>query len=123
MSTTIRTGRLQDWQRQHVERMYEMYGFTPCQRLVCDRLLMGLANGEVAEALGITCQSVKNHIGRINARLGTADRLQIVLVLLGQIAAPNHDKLMAVLEAKVDAEEAKITAARERIRFLRGEAA
>lgn len=114
-----RTGRLQDWQRQHVERMYEAYELTRQQRAICDRLLAARANGEIASDLGLCDQTVKNHIVRINRCLGTQDRLQIVLVLLGVIAVPNPEQFIAAAEAKIAAAEAQIAARREHIDMLR----
>lgn len=80
-----RTGRLQDWQRQHVERMYAAYGLSPRERDVCNQLLLGKGSGEIAEALYIERQTVRNHITCINRRLGTQTTRSTVLALLGVI--------------------------------------
>ena len=85
MSTTIRTGKLQEWQRQHVQRMYEAYELSPRQREVCDQLLLGKRSGEIADALYIERSTAKNHLCDVNRRLGTHSAHELILVLLGVI--------------------------------------
>lgn len=93
--STPRTGRLQDWQRLHVERMYAAYDLTPRQRSVCDQLLTGKDVGAIAMALYVERQTVKNHITAINRRMGTQTTREIVLALLGVIATQPSDERKA----------------------------
>lgn len=52
---------------------------TPREREVLDALLRGLANKEIAGALGISARTVKGHVGALLAKLGCLDRTQVVI--------------------------------------------
>lgn len=49
------------------------------EREVLDALLRGLANKEIADALGISPRTVKGHVGALLAKLGCLDRTQAVI--------------------------------------------
>jgi DNA-binding NarL/FixJ family response regulator len=57
--------------------------FTGRQAEVCELLMEGLSNKAVAYRLGITENTVKNHLRSIMARTGVISRTQLVLALLG----------------------------------------
>src|SRR3954464_3540362 len=52
---------------------------TPRERQVFAHLLRGFTNRQIARSLGISEQTVKNHLRSVFAKLGVADRLQAVL--------------------------------------------
>jgi DNA-binding NarL/FixJ family response regulator len=52
---------------------------TPRERAVVRLAARGLAQGEIATALGLAPSSVKTYIGRILAKLGLTDRVQLVV--------------------------------------------
>jgi DNA-binding NarL/FixJ family response regulator len=65
---------------------------TPREREVLDALLSGLANKEIADALGISPRTVKGHVGALLAKLGCLDRTQAVIAAyrLGLAPAPGE---------------------------------
>ena len=52
---------------------------TPRQMTVLRQLAAGKSNGHIAEALGISTETVRNHIRGITARLGVHSRLEAVI--------------------------------------------
>lgn len=83
-----RDGHLQTWMRLHAQRMYLMHDLTKPQRAVCERLLLGESNKEIAEHVGTSARMVERHITELNQLFGTQDRTQIVLFLLGYAYQP-----------------------------------
>ncbi|MGH2725087.1 MAG: response regulator transcription factor [Actinomycetota bacterium] len=55
---------------------------TPVERKVLTLVCEGKANKQVAAAMGLSPLTVKNHIARVRARLGAADRAQAVAVAI-----------------------------------------
>jgi DNA-binding CsgD family transcriptional regulator/transcriptional regulator with XRE-family HTH domain len=55
---------------------------TPRERQVVDGLLEGLSNRLISRQLGISEQTVKNHLRSIFLKFGVRDRLQVVLRIL-----------------------------------------
>lgn len=58
-------------------------GATPRECEVVWELLKGQSVCEIASALGVADQTVKNHLGNLYERFGVHDRLQLALRLLG----------------------------------------
>jgi DNA-binding NarL/FixJ family response regulator len=52
---------------------------TPRQHEILTQLAHGLTNKEIAAVLGISDQTVKNHLAAIMQKMGTADRTQVVV--------------------------------------------
>jgi len=52
---------------------------TPRERDVVGQLALGLSNGEIAVALGLSATTVKTHVANILAKLGLQDRVQVVI--------------------------------------------
>jgi DNA-binding NarL/FixJ family response regulator len=64
---------------------------TPREREVLDALLRGLANKEIAHALGISPRTVKGHVGALLAKLGCLDRTQVVIAAYRLGLATTHE--------------------------------
>lgn len=75
---------------EHAQTIYAGYGLTPRERSVCDRLLTGAMNAEIAYELNIAESTVKNIMSDVHRKLGTDNRTQAALVIAGVIPAPNH---------------------------------
>ena len=69
----------------HAETVMDGCRCTPQERRGARLLLAGRANGEIAAALCIAEQTVKNHMKNVFRRTGTFDRTQLVLRLVGMI--------------------------------------
>ena len=52
---------------------------TPRQMTVLRQLAAGKSTGDIAEALGISTETVRNHVRGITARLGVHSRLEAVI--------------------------------------------
>lgn len=59
-----------------------LLSLTAIERRVVALVAEGKANKQVAAALGISPLTVKNHLARIRARFGAADRTQVVAVAI-----------------------------------------
>ena len=64
---------------------------TPRQREVIIRKAEGKTYGQVAYELGVTEQTVKNHLGLVYAKLG-AEHLIEALRILGWLRLPNESQ-------------------------------
>jgi DNA-binding NarL/FixJ family response regulator len=58
--------------------------FTPREREVLDHIAEGMTNRQVADALGISEQTVKNHVSSILRKLSLNDRTQAVVYAIRQ---------------------------------------
>lgn len=72
----------QYWRHMFNENM-DVYEFSPRHREIAGLLVKGKANGEIAHALGIAENTVKNHLTLMYANTGTQDRIQLALRLIG----------------------------------------
>jgi len=58
---------------------HHLVALTPREREVLTQVAQALSNGEIATALHLTEATVKTHVGRILAKLGMRDRVQLVV--------------------------------------------
>ena len=63
----------------------ELERLSPRERAVAAEVGKGATNKEVARALGITERTVKAHLASALEKLGVRDRLELVIVLKGQV--------------------------------------
>jgi DNA-binding CsgD family transcriptional regulator len=75
-----------DWRRIAAARIAGLH-LTPREADIAWGILAGRTSEEIASHLGISEQTVRNNLTAINRQLGTRDRLQIALVLLGILPA------------------------------------
>lgn len=61
---------------------------TPRERQIASAIADGRSNRDIAVRLGITEQTVKNHLTSIFEKVGVDSRLQLALALVRQMTTP-----------------------------------
>ena len=84
------------------EAQMNEYGFTPTERRVAWQLMQDMANKEISQELGITEQTVKDHLRVMYQKAQVRSRVGLVLALLQLVNCdnkehwiPNHSKRSA----------------------------
>ena len=60
---------------------YSLY-LTPAERRVARHVLLGMDNYQIANTLGMTHQTVKNHMRSLTEKIGAHGRLELYSMLL-----------------------------------------
>lgn len=68
--------------------------FSPRERQVVRLIMEGHSNQDIASALGLRIQTVKNHLSRIYRKLGLPNRVQLAVFAVGHGLGPSHDPSM-----------------------------
>ena len=67
--------------------------------LVC--LQKGLSNPKIADCLCVTVYTVKAHLSNIFRKLGAQDRVETLLMLLGEKEIPNNDVKKQIMSLNI----------------------
>ena len=68
--------------------------FSPRERQVVKFIIGGYSNQDIASALGLRIQTVKNHLSRIYRKLGVPNRVQLAVFAVGHGLGPSQDRPM-----------------------------
>jgi DNA-binding NarL/FixJ family response regulator len=70
-----------------ISRKRQKWGLTPREQQLIPLIGRGLSNKEIANCLGVSEQTVKNHVHRILRKIGVSDRLSVFEVCETQSSA------------------------------------
>ena len=57
--------------------------FSPRERQLVRLVAQGYSNQEIADGLGLSLQTVKNHLSRVYRKLGISTRVQLAVFVVG----------------------------------------
>ena len=69
----------------------EIYGLSPMQSVVCEKLVEGLTLREIADLLGVKKETVRSHLKMIFQRTGVRRQSELIRLLVNQCAFLKHD--------------------------------
>lgn len=67
----------------HADFAHVPVSLTPREREICDLVVRGLSNGEIAARLGLSQNTVKNHVSRLFEKFGVSSRSSLTFSVLG----------------------------------------
>lgn len=79
--------------KERAALMRQLYGLTPAEARLADRLLEGLDVREIAEQSGITLETARFHVKRVLGKTGTrrqSELMRLMLSLPGLVATSNE---------------------------------
>lgn len=59
-----------------------LYALTPTEKAVCDLVGQGLSNREIADARGVSPETIKTHVANVLAKTGRANRFELLRLLV-----------------------------------------
>lgn len=84
-TTTARSAAAEAEERLDDDTLAERYGLTPRQSAVARLLMQGLSNEEVADQLGISRFTARNHTEQVLAKIGAPTRARVGAILRGNV--------------------------------------
>ncbi len=78
-------------QRPVIDPVQE-WGLSAREQQVLDLLLQGLSNKQIARRLDITERTIKAHVSAILEKSGVHDRIELILILSGQLASETNEQ-------------------------------
>jgi DNA-binding CsgD family transcriptional regulator len=74
-------------------RARALWGLTKSESRVAQLVANGYANGEIARMLWVTERTVKFHVGRILAKVGVRNRVELARAWILQVEQPNSESV------------------------------
>lgn len=71
------------------ERAVAKLALSPRQALIVDLLLRGMRDKQIAAELGSRVPTVRTHMARMFQRLGVADRVELILLIVAAAREPS----------------------------------
>jgi DNA-binding CsgD family transcriptional regulator len=71
------------------EGLAEKYGLTPRELEIAELVAAGLANKDISARLGISYNTVKNHVASLFSKLGIRSRLELISIIYGSPLEPS----------------------------------
>lgn len=84
-TSTARTSAAEAEEKLDDETLAQRYGLTPRQSAVARLLMQGLSNEEVADQLGISRFTARNHTEQVLAKIGAPTRARVGAILRGNV--------------------------------------
>ena len=72
-------------------RIVKQLEIPPHQKEICQEILSGKSDKQIATALGLQVATIRTHISRLFARLDVQDRVELILFLFRQAHCKGHN--------------------------------